>query len=134
MAARIEWKLAQAYFEKGSVMNSDSSFRLVISFLLDSVEYLDLYMLHEKYKLSPGQILEATTWLRENGYVEQLGTKARLTAEGREWLIRDRFWVFKPRERPWSEVPDGLMVERILPNEPYMPDLAQVQQGFFLKR
>lgn len=115
-------------------MIPDSSFRLVTKFLFEAVDYLDLYMLHEKYKLSPGQILDATTWLKDNGYVEQVGTEARLTAEGREWLIRERFWVFQPKEEPWGEVPDGLKVERMLPNEPYMPDLSQVQKGFFLKR
>ena len=115
-------------------MNPDSSFRLVARYLFDSVDYFDLYELHEKYKLSPGQILDATAWLSENGYVEQSGTKARLTAEGREWLIRERFWLFQSDEKPWREVPDGLRVERIRPNEPYMPDLTQVQKGFFLKR
>jgi len=115
-------------------MNLDSSFRLVLRHLFSSVDYFDLYALHEKYKLSPGQILAAIAWLSENGYVEQLGTTARLTAEGREWLVRERFLLFQSTEKPWDAVPDGLRVERIRPNEPYMPDLTQVQRGFFLKR
>ena len=115
-------------------MNPETSFRLVLKHLFNSLDYLDLYSLHEQYKLSPGQILAATAWLNKNGYVEQLGTMARLTAEGREWLIRERFWIFHPNEKPWDEVPDGLRAERIRPNEPYMPDLTQVQKGFFLKR
>lgn len=115
-------------------MKLSSSFRLILRYLLGAEDYLDLYPLHEKYSLSPGQILEATTWLKGNGYIEQMGLRARLTAEGRDWLIRERFSVFQSKEKPWDEVPDGLKIERILPNEPYMPDLSQVQKGFFLKR
>lgn len=116
------------------MMEHSSSFRLIVRYLLGSEDYLDLYSLHEKYCLSPGQILDATTWLKDSGYIDQIGLKARLTAAGRDWLIAERFSVFQTKEKPWEEVPEGLTIERVLPNEPYMPDLSQVQRGFFLKR
>jgi predicted methyltransferase len=76
---------------------------------------LDLYELHQKYLLSPAQVLRAVRLLAELGIVS-VGDNSQsvaLTDRGRNWVLANRRRIFS-KHAYWKTVPneDGLARQR----------------------
>lgn len=76
---------------------------------------LNLYRLHEKFRLSPGQILSSVLKFKERNILEMIDEmNVRLTDTGRGWLIDNRRSLFlQERNRYWREVPEDMLQEKI---------------------
>ena len=68
-------------------------------------EPLDVFVLHETYGLSPGQINRAVRLLAEAGVLEEqaLGL-VHLTELGRKWVMVNRHAIFTGRQY-WKDIP-----------------------------
>jgi hypothetical protein len=91
---------------------------------------MDLFELHEEYVLSPGQVLESIERLSAVGYVQRDGLRAKLTDEGRQWVMFSRRELFMSPHIDWRsfETNDRLVEEF----EPYFPSLKKVDRGHFI--
>lgn len=107
--------------------------RECLSALFASSDWLDMFVFHEKYLLSPGQVASFMRRFEEGSVIEAQGGRARLTEFGRRWVLANRAVIFLVSNRVWAEAPQ-IMVEaaRINPFEPYLPDLKRLQERFFL--
>jgi len=97
---------------------------------------VELYTLHERFKLSPGQLSRMCSELEKLGVIyttkdEAGGITAAITEHGREWVIGHRRDLFlRDRGRCWS-VPTVSAKAPADPFEPYLPRLRKVQKPFF---
>ena len=93
--------------------------------------WLDLYLVHKRYRLSPFQLLEVCDRLSKDNVIEMEGRKVRLTDGGRTWVLRNRRSLFSS-ERPWAKPSSYLLTTEIPPEAPYLPNLSLLEDEFFL--
>jgi len=106
--------------------------REVISALFSAKGWVDLYDLHEKYLLSPGQLVHAARKFDQLGIVEWTETRLKLSDHGRHWVLVNRSTLFLQRSpRFWAIDFDGIVREPSHPSEPYMPKIRAVRAKFF---
>ncbi|WP_417463223.1 hypothetical protein [Kordiimonas sp.] len=108
----------------------ESHAREIISLLYSNADWVDLYLLHEEKKLSPGQVAETLLLLQSEGNCDFNGVSAKLTTKGRQWVYENRKEIFFNVARSWARKTSSSEVA-IAPNEPYMPDLARLDINFF---
>jgi len=115
------------------VESFSSSDREFLRFTFSSKDWVDVYELHVEYQLSPGQIIDIVERLRGEGLLEFEGTKARLTAPGREWVLKQRNIVFKSAANEFrAELDESVVLKPTVEiGEPYLPDLPEVDREFF---
>lgn len=94
--------------------------------------WLDLFELHTRWSLSPGQLSSAIEKLLEERMVEVKGTNAKLTERGRVWIVKNRREIFMDVERKW-DVPKAVSEHRIAAGEPYLPRIRSLSMDFFEK-
>ena len=67
---------------------------------------LDLYLLHERYLLSPGQISRSLRKMLELGLVTYANGRVAFSSRGRVWIVKNRVKIFYAREElPWKKMP-----------------------------
>jgi len=113
-------------------MSVPSSKREILSALFHADAWLDLYELHENYKLSPGVLAQSVQFLQENGLLETDGMRAKLTAEGRAWVFLNRKKIFYSVNRFWSQ-PYTNEEPKVDGKDPYMPRMKSIDKDFFQK-
>lgn len=116
------------------VMGYTSSDREVIRFLFSVDEWVDLYALHEDFRLSPAQILDIIERMVKAGLAEVSGTFAKLTLSGRNWVIDARGQIFFGTNREtWRTDGREINEPRLGLGAPYLPDLSLIDRAFFIK-
>jgi hypothetical protein len=114
-------------------MEIESFEREIIRELFKCQDWLDLYTLHQELLLSPAQVAYTLSELEAKGYSESEGTNARLTAEGRRWVLRSRRELFLDVRRPWAK--SKLVKEATLEaSQPYLPRLGSIDRHYFQKK
>ena len=96
-----------------------------------AASWLDLYLIHKRYRLSPFQISEVCDRLSQDRIIETDGRKVRLTDEGKIWVLRNRRSLFSS-ERPWAKPSSYLLTTEMPPEVPYLPNLSLLEDEFFL--
>lgn len=70
---------------------------------------VDIYILHENYRLSPGQLSRAVRTLTELGVAaENDQGMLSLTANGRNWVLMNRRSIFSAKPY-WKVVPEEFL-------------------------
>lgn len=111
-------------------MSIPSYKREVLRKLFSTLDWCDLYQLHVEKLISPAQIAMSLNDLSETGIIETDGIKARLTDDGRNWVLRNRVALFANVDRSWSK--PVLKKESALdPSAPYLPRLRSIDKKFF---
>jgi hypothetical protein len=111
---------------------TESHKRLVILALFQARDWLDLYALHEKFSLSPAQIISTLALLDEQKLCEVDGTRARLTQSGYNWVLKNRRQIFMQSGRKWAKL-DSSNKRHLHVGQPYMPRLRSVDKDFYRK-
>jgi hypothetical protein len=112
----------------------NSSDREVIRFLFSKRNWIDLYELHVDFRLSPAQIIDTLERLLPVGLAERQGAQARLTQQGRDWILAARGEIFFDTDREsWRPSSDQLLADKLEFSTPYMPDMALVDRNFFVQ-
>lgn len=112
-------------------MTRSSSTREMARILYESRDPVDIYTLHERYKLGPSQILRTVRLFKRISLIEELDQGfIALTKGGRERLWHLRYRLLLDGERPWASID----MERADPAAPYLPDLSKVDRTFFLAK
>lgn len=97
-------------------------------------KWADLYLLHERYLLSPGQISNAVRRACDAGIIEtDCNLNARLTAGGRAWVLLNRKAIFLSGKRWWatpSVEPNSTLEDTYAPR---LPSLSKIDKAFFEK-
>ncbi len=86
--------------------------RITLAELFKSGGRIDPYLLHERFKLSPGQVLSALDKIISLGIARADGPIIELTAYGYQYAIAcaDQIWVPETR-RSWVEqMPDRFLM------------------------
>jgi len=66
-----------------------------------------VYLFHEKYLLSPGQIARILRKYSAENIIEIHGDRIALTERGRRWILRNRREIFMHvSAKPWKSIPD----------------------------
>lgn len=107
-----------------------SSVREFSRLLFNSQGEVDLFELHEKYRLAPSTVIRLVRIFSRLGIIKKVGTTSViLVPGGRAALWRRRFKLMYSGNRSWVDIrePD------ILPGEPYLPDLGRLDKEFFLR-
>jgi hypothetical protein len=111
-----------------------SSDREVIRFLFSKRDWIDLYDLHVEFGLSPAQVLDMLERLLAVGLAERQGAQARLTPQGRDWVLAARGEIFFVTDsKIWRPSSEQLLADAIEPSTPYLPDLGLVDRDFFVQ-
>lgn len=109
--------------------------REILRALYEARDWLDLYILHERYLLSPGQLSSAVRKFEAAGIVVSQELKVRLTDRGIIWLLKYRKSIFMSgHSRPWAKIRSNMRKEPIDPFSPYLPTLKFVDENFFSKK
>lgn len=101
---------------------------LLRKLLLD--ETVDLYALHNHYRLSPAQIARSVAKFTEKEWIELLsGMQVRLTSEGRKWCTENAVKILaKKREKYWKQIPEDMCQAQLQPNTLYKPNLGKMNK------
>lgn len=115
-------------------MSSYQSYeRVMLATLFKSVDWVDLFIFHERYLLSPGQVASFIRRFEDAGLVAADIMAAKLTDLGRRWVLANRQAIFLTPDRVWAEAPQILIeASRIGAFAPYLPDLKRIDERFFL--
>lgn len=108
--------------------------KILIKHMVNSIDWCDLYQLHEKCLLSPGQLSRSLRGFIGSGIVE-IGPKlsARPTAKGRLWVLANRRQLFlSPVHRRWAESISKAQVSTEQSYVPRMPPLNGLNRDFFV--
>jgi len=117
------------------LMDNYASFeREIIRTLFESQDWVDLFDLHERYMLSPGQLSFAVRRLKGLGIIETNGLQVKLNARGRKWVFAHREPLFLRGNRFWAAQNDQVGDAQLSPLEPYMPKLKSIRADFFRNR
>ncbi|MGO4909968.1 hypothetical protein ACEN2J_16725 [Pseudorhodobacter sp. W20_MBD10_FR17] len=112
---------------------SVSSFeREIILELFKCQNWFDLYSMHERLRLSPAQVAYTVSKLSANGSIEVDGTKARLTEQGRLWVLKNRRALFLDVKRPWADS-KFVSEQGFEAGQPYLPRLKSIDRTYFRK-
>jgi hypothetical protein len=115
------------------MIDYSSSDREVIKFLFSGSDWCDLYELHKRFNLSPAQILDIVERLKTVGLAEIDGVRARLTPDGRMWVIAARDEIFFGNgDQDWKHYNQAAAYKSLDTVEPYLPDLRIIDRNFFL--
>jgi hypothetical protein len=107
----------------------------IIRALFRSDTWVDSFILHEKYMLSPGQLAHAVRKLLALEIVEMNGLSLRLNDKGRKWVFANRRALFMRGDRRfWATRQDRGPGSSLSPWVPYMPKLNALRPDFFRKR
>jgi len=111
-----------------------SSDREVIRFLFSKRDWVDLYRLHVEFGLSPAQILDMLERLIDVGLAERQAAEARLTVQGRDWVLAARGNIFFFTDSAsWRPSAKQLLANAMDPSTPYLPNLRLIDRNFFVK-
>lgn len=111
-----------------------SSDREIIRFIFSKRDWVDLYNLHVEFGLSPAQILDMLERLIAVGFAERQGAEARLTPQGRDWVLAARGNIFFDTDREsWRPSSEHLLSDAMDPLTPYLPDLGLLDRKFFVQ-
>lgn len=98
-------------------------------------EWVDLYPLHEKTLISPGQLYAATSKFGQLGLLELNGIYVRLTDSGRRWVMTHRHSIFyDSNSRPWAAPSSKWVKEPHPATAPYLPALGRIERSFFRRQ
>jgi hypothetical protein len=112
----------------------DSAIREFLRDLFAQPEGMDLYVFHEKYQLTPGQLLTLVEYFEKQLFVERQEYKVQLTPSGRAWVLLNRGKLFlQKRKKTWKEMPEFFRGRKIEPAEPYIPKRKNLNLKFFEK-
>lgn len=85
----------------------DSEDIIIIKGLMETGT-LDLYSIHQRFLLSPAQIVRSLQRLHSIGILEYDAEKAKITEFGESWIIANRKELFlKQKKRYWALVKDS---------------------------
>lgn len=91
--------------------------REILRLLQMTDEALDIYDLHEKYRLSPGQVARAVSALEGTKLISEIKEGfLQLTPEGRKWIMVNRRILFGG-EQHWKKVPESFRRRRSASNK-----------------
>lgn len=90
---------------------------------------VDLYVLHQKYRISPSEALFAARFFVRVGIARQEGAHLVFSHSAKEWILDRREKFFLNTDRPWTQ----LNRIRLDPAQPYLPALGKVDTAFFIK-
>jgi DNA-binding PadR family transcriptional regulator len=112
--------------------NVQSEDRILIK-LLFVKKILDIYELHTKYKLSPGQIARSLEKLLADNLLhiveKENSIMVSLTDFGRTWLIENGNWVlFGSRTLHWKEIPKSFMRQSTSESKPFIPRTIELRR------
>lgn len=111
-----------------------SSDREIVRFLFSKRNWVDLYDLHVEFGLSPAQVLDMLERLLAIGLAERQGPQARLTPQGRDWVLAARGEIFfDVASEVWRPTSEQLLADAMEPSTPYLPDLGLVDRTFFIQ-
>jgi len=111
-----------------------SSDREVLRFLFSKRDWVDLYELHVEFGLSPAQVIDMLERLLGVGFAERQGVQARLTPQGREWVLAARGEIFFDTDsKVWRPSSDQLLSGAMASLTPYLPDLGLIDRNFFIQ-
>lgn len=106
-----------------------SSVRALAREALSGALVVDLYILHQKYRVSPLEALFAAKFFVRVGVARQEGTKLFFADFAKGWILDRREKFFLGTGRPWAQ----FNRIRLDPAQPYMPALGKVDTAFFIK-
>lgn len=113
-------------------MKISSSKREILNILYEQDNWVELYSLHQKYRLSPGVVAEFVSVLIDNKLIVANELSVKLTNAGRHWMYLNRKKIFYDVSRTWAVANLKNEVEMKI-NNPYMPRLVSIDKKFFEK-
>ena len=76
---------------------------------------VDLYLFHDKYKMSPAQLSRAVSKFASKSIISINENTITLTPYGKKWIINNRKALFlSPREKYWKQIPSEMQLENQL--------------------
>ena len=86
--------------------------REILRDLLVGNKAISIFVFHQKYLLSPGQLARVARKYSEMGIIAVNGDHLSLTDSGRAWVIRNRRKIFRCSEiSTWKKTPDEFKKE-----------------------
>jgi len=74
---------------------------------------LDIYFLHQKYKLSPAQVARSINKFMDQGLIQESNSVISFTEIGIIWVNKNRKSLFNSnRNKYWKEVPKERIVNK----------------------
>lgn len=93
---------------------------------------VDLYFFHEKYLLSPAQLLRTTNKFIKEGIIELKNEVATLTPKGEKWIIYNRKTLFlNEKDKYWKEIPSKMRQNSIGIKDLYKPYRNKLDKELF---
>lgn len=93
---------------------------------------VDAYFFHEKYMLSPAQLLKSIKKLREEGIIIFEEKILSLTDKGKIWVMANRKQLFlQERSKYWKQISKEVKQERMMKNELYKPKKKNIDSELF---
>lgn len=102
---------------------------LLLQELIRSEGKVASYTLHRKFRLSPSEVVRSINKLKEMEIIDLDGFNIKFTQQGRDWVVRNRFQLFSPGERPWRKCPEHFVQQKLMPNQPYVPRISKLDKS-----
>lgn len=93
---------------------------------------VEIYLFHEKYKLSPAQLARTINKFMNQELIIFSNHTISLTEKGRNWIFENRRVLFiKEKKKYWKEIPEAMKQEKIAINELYKPNRRKIDKELF---
>ena len=91
-----------------------SSDKKIFLELFSNRKPLNMYYFHKKYLFSPAQISRFLRTYCKKGIVKFLDNKIYLTEYGKNWIIRNRYYIFlSQKSNHWEKIPEDWKIKEI---------------------
>lgn len=92
---------------------------------------LEPFTLYRRLRTSITGLKNSVNGLIKLGFVEEKGTKIKITQEGKNWLLAPHNKHILNGSRPWREVPKEFLVNNIPPGSFYIPSISRLDKKAF---
>ena len=97
-----------------------------------SNDKVELYLLHEKYRLSPAQMARTIKKFEKLDLIIIKDDRISLKDKGRKWIFEKRNNLFlKEKDKYWKKVPEEMEQEKIAINSLYKPKRSKIDNELF---
>lgn len=107
--------------------------RIILKHLIEYNDKISIFIFHDLYKISPGQMANFLRKFIGKKLIEYDGEFILLTPMGRAYILGRKKEIYFKVKMDWKKIPKSMNSRRIKVNQPYFSELSSNDIKSFMK-